>query len=57
MLYEDFTTYTVQDVNNRFIITTNKIDVNNMPRNEDAWVYKDAGVAHFGSDFEHDVKH
>jgi len=55
---EDFTTYTEVDPNSRYSITATTITVTGLTRNEDAYVYDDKGVDHFGASFEHlvDVK-
>jgi len=51
---EDFTTYNDStDPNNRFTVTSSKVETTAMPRNEDAYVYKDFTSAHFDGDFEH----
>lgn len=47
--YEDYTTYTEQDANNRYTITSTKIDISGLLRNEDAWVYKDYGAGYFNA--------
>ena len=53
--YEDFTTFTEVDVGaDRIQKTANHID-HNAFRNEDTYLYKDYGVAHFG-DFTHKIK-
>lgn len=56
MAYEDYTDYTEVDPNNRFTVTTNKIEVAALQGNEDAWIYDDKGSSHFATTFEHDVK-
>lgn len=50
---EDFTTYTEVDPSTHINKTASHIDFYAI-RNEDAYLYKDRGVAHFG-DFEHKV--
>lgn len=52
-LYEDFTTYTEVEPDDRIQKTTNHIDIHT-ERNEDSYLYKDYGVNHF-TDFTHDV--
>lgn len=53
MAYEDFTDYVEEDPNNRFTVTSNKIDISGLQADENAYVYKDKGVDHFDGDFEH----
>jgi hypothetical protein len=52
MTLEDFTSYTEVDPNSHITKTANHIDAK-LYRNEDAYVYKDNGVNHFGSSFTH----
>ena len=52
---EDYTTFSGPDPNTRFNITSLKIDVTGLSRNEDAYKYKDFGVDYFDGDLEHDV--
>jgi len=50
---EDFTTYTENDANGRFTVTSSKIDVSGLRRDDQGhYVYKDKGVNHFDGDFE-----
>src|SRR3990172_12759017 len=53
MAYEDFTTYTEVDPNNRFSVATNVITITELTRTEDAYIYKDQSAGHFSGDFEH----
>jgi len=54
---EDFTTYTKEDPNNRFVqITPTKVDVDGMTNDEDTWLTFDKGANHFGATFEHTVE-
>lgn len=50
--YEDFTTYTEVDPNTHITVAANELDLADLARNEDAYVYDDKGAGHFG-DFEH----
>jgi len=51
--YEDFTTFTEYDLNNHISVdSATKVSWTGISRNEDAWLYKDYGIGHFG-DFEH----
>ena len=55
---EDFGGYTEVDPNGRFAIgaggaANSKITVTGLLQNEDAYIYKDYGAAHFGTSFEH----
>jgi len=57
--YEDFTTYTEVDPNSHIgLVGTNHVDFQAW-MNEDAYLYKDKGVDHFGTSWEHkiDVKY
>jgi len=59
MTYEDFTTYTEVDPNSHIgLVGTNHVDFQAW-MNEDAYLYKDKGVDHFGTSWEHkiDVKY
>jgi len=58
--YEDFSApnYTELDPNSRYAIgngggTNSKITVTGLTRNEDAYIYKDAGAGHFADPFTH----
>jgi hypothetical protein len=52
---EDFTTYTEVDPNNHIgLVGTNHIDFDAY-EDEDAYLYKDKGVDHFGSNWEHTI--
>lgn len=53
MALENFITYTEVDPLNRFTITSHNIDVFNLSKSEDAYVYFDKGVDHFDGDYEH----
>ena len=53
MALEDFTTYTEVDPLNRFTVTSHNIDVFDLSKSEDAYVYSDKGVDHFDGDYEH----
>jgi len=57
MAKENYTTYTEVDPNSHIEKTANHIDFDAY-ENEDAYVYKDKGVGHFGSNWEHlvDIK-
>jgi len=50
---EDFTTYTEVDPNSHILVGTNHVDFDAW-QNEDAYVYKDKGIDHFG-DFRHKI--
>jgi len=50
--YEDFTTYTEVDPNNRFTVEQYKITFAGLLRNDRSYVYKDKGVNFFDADFE-----
>lgn len=50
---ENFTTYTEVDPNSRVTVTATRVTATAITANEDAYVYKDAGVAHFAGNFEH----
>jgi len=59
MAYEDFTTYTEVDPNSHIgLVGTSHVDFQAW-MNEDAYLYKDKGVDHFGTSWEHkiDVKY
>ena len=51
-LYEDFTTYTEVEPNDRIQKTANHVDYADA-RDETAYLYKDYGLDFFGSSFEH----
>jgi len=51
LTYEDFTTYTEVDPDERINTTANHLDYYTVG-NEDSYLYKDMGVGHFG-DLEH----
>jgi len=53
MGYEDFTTYTEVDPNNKITITSTKVSWASYNNAEEAYVYKDYGVDHFDGDFTH----
>lgn len=53
MAYEDFTTYTEVDPNNRITVTPTKATVVEFPRNETAYLLDDKGVAHFNGNHTH----
>ena len=53
MAIEDLTTYTEVDPNGHITVDANTSTFTDLPRNEDAYVYKDKGVDHFNGDFEH----
>jgi hypothetical protein len=53
MAIEDLTTYTEVDPNSKITVTAPKSAWAALPRNADAYVYKDKGAAHFGGNFEH----
>jgi hypothetical protein len=53
MATEDLTTYTEVDPATYISKTTTRVDWTNLPRNVDAYLYKDKGDAHFSGDFEH----
>lgn len=53
MAVEDFTTYTEVDPNTRVTVTATRVTATAITANEDAYVYKDKGVAHFSGNFEH----
>ena len=49
---EDYTDYTEVDPNARFAVITNKITVNGLTQNEDAYIYYDFGVDYFNGNYE-----
>ncbi|HLC17491.1 MAG TPA: LamG-like jellyroll fold domain-containing protein, partial [Thermodesulfobacteriota bacterium] len=51
---EDFTTYTEVDPNSHISKISGRTTFTLMHRNEDAYVYKDMGAAHFSEDFTHE---
>ena len=53
---QNFTTYVKTDLGGRFDVTASKIVVDGLRRDEDAHIYDDQGVAHFGATFEHTLK-
>lgn len=53
MSLEDYTTYTAVDPNNRFTVATNLITVNDLSRDEIAYIYADKGIDFFDGDYEH----
>lgn len=53
MSLEDFTTYTKVDPNNRYTVAANLITVNNLSRDEIAYIVSDKGVDFFDGDYEH----
>lgn len=53
MSFEDFTTYTKVDPNNRYTVAANNITVNNLSRDEIAYIVFDKGVDFFDGDYEH----
>lgn len=53
MALEDYTTYAEVDPNGRYAVTTNKVTVTGLTRNEDAYITSDKGVNHFGSTYSH----
>lgn len=53
MAVEDLTTYTETDPNSRITVTSARSSWASLTKNEDAFVYKDKGVAHFSGDYEH----
>jgi hypothetical protein len=53
MATEDLTTYTEVDPNSRITRTATRSTYAALQRDEDAYVYKDKGAAHFSGDFEH----
>jgi len=54
MTTENYTLYTKDDPNGRFAVTASTITVSGLTRNEEARIYDNKGVAHFG-DFTHDI--
>lgn len=51
---EDFTTYTeVDTVGNRIAVTSNKVTVTAIPRDETCYVYKDYGAGYFKNSWKH----
>lgn len=50
---ENYTAYTKFDINGRYNVAVNNIDVTGLLRNEAAWVVDDKTVDHFDEDFEH----
>lgn len=57
MAAENYTTYTEVDENADYTVTSTKIDIVTMARDSVSYVYKDAGVAHFDGDFDHDFEY
>lgn len=57
MANEDFTTGAIVDLNNRFTIAPNLIQIAAMTENEDAYLYWDYGVGYFEGDFSHQIKY
>ena len=53
MPYEDFTTYVEVDPNSHISVAANVLTLTGIARNENAYVYKDFGVAYFSGDFTH----
>ena len=51
--YEDFTTFTEVDPDNRWTETTTRCTATGADRDESDYVYKDYGVGYFGSSWEH----
>jgi hypothetical protein len=49
--FENFLAYTEVDPNDRYSVTSNKVDVTALTRDETAYVYRDAGVDFFDGDF------
>jgi len=57
MALEDFTTYTEDDDNSRYVVTANKIAVTLVNRSDNnQHVWDDKGVDYFDGDFVHSVK-
>ena len=54
MAYEDFTTYTEVDVEGRSTVTSTRVTVTGMERDDTCVVYKDFGAGFFGN-FEHSL--
>lgn len=51
--FEDYTTYIEVDAGAHLTVASTKITVLDLPRNIDAYVYKDFGVNHFSEDLIH----
>lgn len=54
-IYQDWTTYTENDPNNRLTETPTVLTVAAMQKDEDCWLRYDAGIGAFGNTFQHDV--
>ena len=53
---QDFTTYTEVDPSTYFAVTGDTITVTLLPRNVDAYIYKDFGVDNFSGNFTHEIE-
>jgi hypothetical protein len=49
---EDFTTYTEVDPNNHLSKTASQLTIASLSRGENAYLYKDKGINHFGGNFD-----
>jgi len=57
MAFEDFTTYVEVDPNNRYAVAANTITINDLSRDEVAYIVKDKGVDFFDGDYTHLIKY
>jgi len=57
MAFEDFTTATKVDPNNRYTIALNIITVNDLSRDEAAYIYWDKGIDFFDGNYTHLIQH
>ena len=57
MAFEDYTTATKVDLNNRYAVATNVITVSDLSRNEAAYIYWDKGIGFFDGDYTHLIKY
>jgi len=53
--YEDLTTFTESDPNNRLSYTTTRVTFTSLQRGDDSYAYKDYTASHFG-DYTHDCE-
>jgi len=53
---EDYTAYVEYDLDSKYTVTAHQITVEDLTRNEVAFIYRDFGVNYFSGDFEFDVE-